>query len=159
MTSYIFLAVIKVLDNIISTAKSIATYKEQKILSSVFVVLSQLIFYMVIDQVIEDNTILVIIIVAVSSGIGNYIAFAINDKFKRDSKWMVVLTTSCKEDVKLLCNYLARHSIRYVASDGYDKQGNPTINVIAFSKTKEESSKIDAFLEVTNHKYLVEILK
>ena len=45
---YVGLALIKVLDNIILTAKSIATYKEQKILSSILVAISQLIFYLII---------------------------------------------------------------------------------------------------------------
>lgn len=156
---YILLSIIKVLDNIIGTAKNIATYKEQKILSSILVVASQLIFYLVIDQVIEDNTMLVIIIVAISSGVGNYIAFTINDKFKRDQKWSVVLTTSDINDVKDLCGFLARYNIKYIASDGYDLDGNKTINVIAFSKTKEESKMIDKYLDVTTHKYLKEVLK
>ena len=81
---YLLLSAIKILDNIVPTAKSIATYKGQKILSSVLVVISQLLFYLVINQVINDNTILSIIIVSVSSGIGNYVAFVINEKFKRD---------------------------------------------------------------------------
>lgn len=81
--TYVVLAFIKIFDNIILTAKSIATYKGQKIISSILVVISQLIFYLVIDQVINDNTMLAIIIVSVSSGIGNFVAFIINDKFKK----------------------------------------------------------------------------
>ena len=78
---YIVLSLVKIIDNIIMTIKSIATYKEKRILSSVLVIISQLIFYLVINQVINDNTMLAIIIVSISSGIGNYIAFIINDKF------------------------------------------------------------------------------
>lgn len=157
--SYLLLSLVKIFDNIIGTAKNICIYKEQKILSSILVMISQLIFYLVIDQVIEDNTMLVIIIVSVSSGIGNYIAFTINDKFKRDQKWSVVLTTSDMNDVKDLCSFLARYNIKYIASDGYDLNGNKTINVMAFSKTKEESKTIDKYLDVTTHKYLKEVLK
>ena len=155
----IILALVKILDNIISTAKSIATYQEKKILSSVLTTVSQLIFYLIISEVISDNTMLVIVIVALSSGIGNYIAFLINGKFKRDDKWTVILTCSCIDDVKELCSYLAQYKIKYIASDGYNRQGNKTINVMAFSKTKEESRLIDEYLENTNHKYLKEVLK
>lgn len=91
--SYVLLALVKVFDNIISTAKSIATYKEKKVLSSILVIVSQLIFYLIISQVINDKTILSIIIVSVSSGVGNYIAFMINNKFKRDAKWTMVITS------------------------------------------------------------------
>jgi uncharacterized protein YebE (UPF0316 family) len=156
--TYLALAIIKILDNIILTAKSLATYKEQKILSSILIVVSQLIFYLVIDQVISDNTMLAIIIVSVSSGIGNYVAFLINGKFKKDAKWSMVLTSSDKEDVERLCNYLATNKIKYIASDGYNRSMEHTINIIAFSKTKAESRLIEEYLKTTNSKYLKEII-
>lgn len=156
--SYVFLSLIKILDNVILTAKSIATYKEQKILSSILVAISQLIFYLVIDQVIEDNTLLAIIIVSISSGIGNYIAFIINSKFKKAAKWSFVITSSNINDIQNLCNYLAEHSIKYIANDGYTRKGEHTINVIAFSKSKNESRLIEKFLENTESKFLKEII-
>ena len=158
MISYFILAVIKILDNIILTAKSIATYKEQKLFSSVLVIVSQLIFYLVINQVINDNTIMAIVIVSVSSGIGNYIAFLINNKFKKDTKWTFVIASSNINDIKKLCNYLVEHKIKYIANDGYTRKGKHTINVIAFSKNKSESRLIEQFLVETESKYLKEII-
>lgn len=158
MIGYVFLAIIKILDNIVLTAKSIAVYKEKKILSSILVVISQLIFYLVIDQVIEDNTILAIVIVAVSSGVGNLIAFVINDKFKRDTKWTFIVTSSNLIDIQNLCGYLAEHKIKYIANNGLTRKGKDTINVMAFSKNKDESRLIERFLANTESKYLKEII-
>ena len=156
--TYIILALIKIFDNVVITAKSIATYKEYKITSSILVVISQLLFYLVIDKVIEDNTMLAIIIVSVSSGIGNYLAFSINGRFKKDTKWTMCLTTSDVEDVKRFCGYLAEHKIKYIANDGYNRRMEPTINIIAFSKTKTESRLIEQYLATTESKYLKEII-
>lgn len=156
--NYILLFIIKILDNIISTAKSIATYKEQKITSSLLVITSQLLFYLVVKQVISDNTLLTIIIVSVASGIGNYIAFMINNKFKKDTKWTFIITSSNINDIQNLCNYLAKHRIKYISNDGYTRKGEHTINVMAFSKTKEESRLIENFLKTTESKYLKEII-
>lgn len=158
MIEYILLAIIKILDNIITTAKSIATYKEQKIVSSVLVVISQLIFYLVISQVIEDNTILAILIVSISSGIGNYIAFAINNKFKKDSKWSLVITSSNKDGLKSFCDYLVENRIKHIVCNGYNRKWNDTINIIAFSKTKEESRLIKKYLESSDFNYLLEVI-
>ena len=158
MIGNILLALVKILDNVILTFKSIATYKEQKILSSVLVVISQLIFYLVIDQVINDNTLMAIVIVSVSSGIGNYIAFSLNSRLKKDTKWTFVITSSNLDDIQKLCNYLAEHNIKYIANDGYTRKGNHTINVIAFSKSKNESRLIEKFLATTESKYLKEII-
>lgn len=158
MIGYILLALVKILDNVILTFKSIATYKEQKIISSILVIASQLIFYLVIDQVISDNTLMAIIIVSISSGIGNYIAFALNSKLKKDTKWTFIIASSNLDDIQKLCNYLAEHNVKYIANDGYTRKGNHTINVIAFSKSKNESRLIESFLANTESKYLKEII-
>ena len=158
MIGYIVLAIIKVFDNIIQTAKSIATYKEYKILSSILVIISQLMFYLIISKVIEDNTLLAIIIVSVSSGVGNYLAFIISDRFKKAAKWSFIITSSNLNDIQKLCNYLAEHKIKYIANDGYTRKGKHTINVIAFSKSKDDSRLIEQFLANTESKYLKEII-
>lgn len=158
MIEYVLLALVKVLDNVVTTFKNITQYKEQKILSSILVIISQLIFYLVIQQVIEDNTILAIAIVSISSGLGNYIAFAINGKFKKAAKWTFVIASSNVQDIRNLCNYLATNDIKYIANDGYTRKGEHTINVIAFSKSKDESRLIEKFLANTESKYLKEII-
>ena len=158
MIEYIILAIIKIFDNVISTAKNIATFKELKILSSILTIISQLLFYLVISQVIEDNTALSIIIVAISSGLGNFLAFIINDKFKKAAKWTFVITSKNLNDIQNLCGYLAEHKIKYIANDGYTRKGEHTINVMAFSKSKDESRLIEKFLANTESKYLKEII-
>lgn len=158
MLTYIILAIIKIFDNIVLTAKSIATYKEQKIFSSILVVISQLIFYLVIDQVIEDNTFLAIVIVSISSGIGNYIAFLINARFRKDIKWTFIITSSNINDIQNLCSYLVKHKIKYIANNGLTRKGKDTINVMAFSKNKDESRLIEKFLANAESKYLKEII-
>lgn len=142
----------------IITAKNIATYKEQKIISSILVVISQLIFYLVIDKVISDNSLLTIMIVSIASGIGNFIAFEINGRFKKAAKWTFVITSKNINDIQNLCNYLVEHKIKYIASDGYTRGGEHTINVMAFSKSKDDSRLIEKFLENTESKYLKEII-
>lgn len=156
--SYALLSIVKILDNIITTFKSLATYREQKILSSILVVISQLIFYLVISQVINDNTLMAIIVVSVSSGIGNYIALLINKRVKRDTKWTFVIASNNKNDIRNLCNYLMKHNIKHIAMDGYTRRGEHTIHVMVFSKNKEDSRLIEGFLAHTKSKFLKEVI-
>ena len=158
MTGYILLAIVKVIDNVISTAKNICQYKEMKILSSILVVISQLIFYLLIDQVISDNSLIAIVVVSIASGVGNYLAFAVNSKLKKAAKWTFVITSKNLNDIQNLCSYLAEKNIKYIANDGYTRKGEHTINVMAFSKSKDESRLIEKFLANTESKYLKEII-
>lgn len=158
MLGYIFLAFIKVIDNIISTAKNICQYKEMKVLSSILTIVSQLIFYLVISQVIEDNTIISIIIVSVASGLGNLIAFLLNDKFKRDTKWVMLFTSNDINKSKDFSDYLTKNKIKNVVNRGYSRSWEDVINIIIFSKNKAESRLITKYLEDNNFKYLLEII-
>lgn len=158
MIGYIILTIIKILDNVILTFKSIATYKEQKILSSILVIVSQLIFYLVIDQVIEDNTMLAIIIVSISSGIGNYIAFALNNQFRKDIKWVMLFTSSDVDKSKEFSNYLTKNKIKNVVSIGYNRSWDNAISIIIFSRNKEESRIITKYLNDGNFNYLLEVI-
>ena len=151
---YLVLSLIKILDNVILTAKSLATFKGQKILSSILVIVSQLIFYLVINQVINDNTIMAIVVVSVSSGIGNYIAFIINDKFKKDDVWTNIITSSNKELLLNLCTMLREHNVKYLLYDTYNRKFEQSYTITAFTKTKSESKLIDDFLGNTSIKYL-----
>lgn len=155
----ITLFLIKIIDNIILTAKSIATYERKKITTAMLVFISQMLFCLVVKQISSDNSIITYLVISISSSIGTLIAFEISDKFKKDSKWMFVLCSSDVEDIKKLCNYLVDNNIKYQANYGLTRKGNDTINVIAFSKTKQESRLIEKYLENTNSKYLKEIMK
>ena len=126
---YVLLFVVKILDNIILTAKSILQYRGAKIVSSILVVISQLLFYFIIAEVVEDDSILTIVIISVASGIGNLI----------------------------LCNYLVENNIKYLANHGINRKGHETINVIAYSKTKDQSRLIEKYLAESKSKYLKEI--
>lgn len=152
--TYIVLGLIKILDNVVLTAKNIATYKGQKILSSILVVVSQLLFYLVINKVIEDNTLIAIIIVSVGSGIGSYVAFAINEKFKKDDVWTNIITSSNKELLINLCTMLRENRVKYLLYDTYNRKFEQSYTVTAFTKTKAESKLIDEYLKNTDVKYL-----
>ena len=158
MIGYIVLAIIKAIDNVVGTAKNIAQYQERKLLSSVLVVISQLLFYLLINKVIEDNSMLAIVIVAVASGIGNYIAFLINAKFRKDAKWVLLFTSSDVDKSKEFSDYLTKNKIKNVVNKGYDRTWDNVINIIIFSKSKDESRVIAKYLENSNFKYLLETM-
>lgn len=154
----IILGIIKVLDNMISTAKSITTYQNKKITTSLLVVISQFMFYLVIKSVVQDDSLISTTVVCICSGIGTYIAMTINDKTKRDMTYTNILTCSRTESVEALCDYLLEHKIKYIALDSYNRRKEDTLTVMAFATTKYESSLIDTFLENSETKYLRQII-
>lgn len=153
------MATVKILDNIISTAKSISTYKGQKILSSILVILSQFTFYLIVSKIASDKNIIPIIVVSLASGIGNYIAFTINDRFEHDNMWTNILTCHDIEEMVRLCEMLSNKNIKYIAYNAMDREWNDTYAVTVFAATKHESKMIDKYIEGRDIKYLRRILK
>lgn len=159
MLELISLFVVKILDNLISTAKSITVYKNKEILSSVLVIISQFLFYFVIKQVILDSSMLSIIIASVASGLGTYMAMKINNKFQKDMLYMNIITCKNKDDIESLCNYLIKNKIKYIVNDSYTRSWDTTYSAMIFSNTKEQSKLIDKFINETDTKYLRQIIK
>ena len=110
----IILGLIKVVDNIVTTAKNITTYQNKKLITSILVILSQFLFYFVIKSVVNDESIISISIVCICSGIGTYIAMLINERFKRDVVYTNILTCTCTDSIDELCDYLLEHNIKYI---------------------------------------------
>lgn len=154
MIECVALILIKIIDNIITTAKSITTYQGKKIVTSILVTISQLLFYFVISEVVNDNTLTTIVIVSISSGVGTYLGFIINDKFKKDDVWQNIVTSSNKEMLIELCEMLREHRVKYLLYETLNRNFEPTYTVTAFTKTKAESKLIDNFLDNTDKKYL-----
>lgn len=67
---FIILGIIKIIDNMISTAKNITTYKGKKLLTSLLVIISQFLFYFLIDSVVSDDSYTTIIVICICSGVG-----------------------------------------------------------------------------------------
>jgi hypothetical protein len=155
----ILLAIIKIVDNIITTAKSITVYQNKKIITSLLVVLSQFMFYFIVESIINDSSFVSTVVVCICSGIGTYFAMFINDRFKKDTTYTNILTCDSTDHIDDMCDYLLEHGIKYVPVDSYNREGDRTKTILAFAQTKYESKLIDDFLLNTETKYLRQILR
>lgn len=160
MEQLIILGIIKIIDNIITTAKSITTYKNKKLLTTLLVIISQFIFYFVIKEISDDNSIASIAVVSICSGIGTYIMMFTSDKMTKDLTYTNIIDCKCDEDTEKLSKYLLENNIKIVPVASYNyKTNEPTKTIIAFASNRYESKLIDEFLENSNTKYLRKVLR
>lgn len=159
MEQLIILGLVKIVDNMIMTAKSITTYQNKKILTALLVIISQFIFYFVVKEVSNDSSILSIAVVSVCSGIGTYIMMFGSDKMTKDLTYTNIIDCKCDEDTEKLSKYLLENNIKIVPVASYNyKTNEPTKTIIAFASTRYESKLIDTFLEKSDTKYLRQVL-
>jgi len=153
------LAIIKIFDNILLTAKSLTTYQNKKFISAILVAVSQVMFYIVIKQVIADTSTTSIMVVAVSSGIGTYIAFLINDRFQKDILYMNIITNTDIQWMFDLNDYLIDNKIKCVLNNSLTRSKKDTYSLTIFANTKQQSKLIDKYLEESDGKCLRQIVK
>ena len=144
---------LKAADNLLSTGKQILIQRHKPILASLSVVLSQIIFYRLIDKVSAYNGDLALYIVAVASGVGTLLAVKISDRFSKERTFVNVILSDDKEAMIELREFLIEHKISNLTTDGYTKEWNKNIAITAYADTREQSRLIDEYLNNSNSKF------
>ena len=104
-------------------------------------------FYFIIKEVVADDNVISIIVVSIASGIGSYIAFFMNKKLSKDIVMINIINSNDRSKMKQLGDYLRAEGIKVVTYEAYSDTIEKTLSAMVFSRTKEESIKIDKYIE------------
>ncbi len=148
----VIIFIIKVIDNVLSTAKTILVQKNKAFIAGVTVFISQIIFYKLIDAVADSGE-LTIYIIAIASGIGTQLAIMISNKFSKDRMYVNIIMCDNKKVMMKLRDYLKEHKITNLTTDGYTKEWKKTLAITAYAETKEQSKLLDEYIKNSNAKF------
>lgn len=143
---------IKVFDNIISTSKVILVQKNKAFLAAITVVISNIIFYKLIDAASDGGDIAVYVI-SIASGIGTMLALVISNKFSKERTYVNVILNDNKKIMKDLRAFLVENKITNLTTDGYTKDWKKTLAITAYAETKEQSKLIDNYIKNSEIKF------
>ena len=142
----LFLA--KVLDNALSTTKTIMIQRSRWILAGIAVILSDFIYYWITKRVVSADGELAMLIVSVAGGIGCSLACLVSDKLSKDRTYVNVIMSDNLEAMRDFRDFLAKHHITNVAADTYTLDWNTkTISITAYAETKAENNIISEYIE------------
>lgn len=150
---YLTLSTVKIIDNIISTEKTLLTQKNKALAASILVAISQFLFYILVAEVVEDNNITSMIVVSVASGIGSYIAFYINNKFSKETVYINIVTSNNKEKMKAFGDHMRAEGIKVVTMPTYGDDIEKTLTALVFANTRNQSKLIDRYVENKSELY------
>lgn len=149
----VWIFLIKVFDNLLSTSKTILVQQNRGIWAGLTVVISQIIFYELIDVVSSSSSDIVMYVIAFASGVGTYLAVLLNNKFSRERIFVNVILSDNKEAMMQLRDYLKENKITNLATDGYTKDWKKTIAITAYLETKEQSKLLDEYIAGSEIKF------
>ena len=152
VTKLSIIFIIKVIDNVLSTAKTILVQKNKALLAGLTVFITQIIFYKLINAVADSGE-LTIYIIAIASGIGTQLAIIISNKFSKEKTFVNIIMCDDKEVMMNLRDYLKEHKITNLTTDGYTKNWEKTLAITAYAETKKQSKLLDKYIENSNIKF------
>lgn len=142
----LFLA--KVLDNTLSTTKTILIQRSRWLLAGIAVVLSDFIYFWLTKRIVDAESDLAILIVALAGGVGCALACLVSEKMSKDRTYVNVIMSDNLEAMRDFRDFLAKHHITNVAADTYTLDWNTkTISITAYAETKSENNLISEYIE------------
>ena len=142
----LFLA--KVLDNALSTTKTILIQRSRWLLAGIAVVLSDFIYFWLTKRIVAAESNLAILVVALAGGIGCALACFVSDKLSKDKTYVNVIMSDNLTAMKDFRDFLAKQHITNVAADTYTLDWDTkTITITAYPETKAETRLISEYIE------------
>ena len=157
MHGVIFFAILfvaKVIDNALSTAKTILIQRSRWIIAGVIVMLSDVIYFWVTKNIVSAESNLMIVIVSLAGGIGCSLACFMGERFSKSRTYVNVIMSDNLRAMQGLRDFLAEHHITNVASDSYTLDWNQkTITITAYPENKSEIRLIRDYIENSELKF------
>ena len=157
MHGVIFFAILfvaKVIDNALSTAKTILIQRSRWIIAGVIVMLSDVIYFWVTKNIVSAESNLMIVIVSIAGGIGCSLACFMGERFSKSRTYVNVIMSDNLRAMQGLRGFLAEHHITNVASDSYTLDWNQkTITITAYPENKSEIRLIRDYIENSELKF------
>ena len=148
----LFLA--KVLDNALSTTKTILIQRSRWLLAGIAVVLSDFIYFWLTKRIVSGDNNWAILIVSLAGGVGCALACLFSEKLSKDRTYVNVIMSDDLDAMKNMRDFLAEHHITNVASDSYTLDWDTkTITITAYAETKAQSRLINQFIEDSPTKF------
>ena len=145
--------IVKIIDNILSTSKQILIQRNRAVLAAITVILSNIIFYKLINVVGSSSSDLYVYIIAFASGIGTLLALIISNKLSKDRTYVNIILNDDKEVMMEFRDWLKDNKITNLTTDGYTKDWNKTLAITVYAETKEQSKLIDEYINGSNSKF------
>lgn len=157
MNSVLYMALLfmaKVIDNALSTAKTILIQRNRCLLAGVALALSNYIYLVITKDVITSDSNLSMIVVSVASGVGCCLAVAFSNRFSKERTYVNIIMSDNREAMQAFRDFLAQRHITNVTTDSYTLDWDrKTITITAYAETKEQNRLIDEYINESQLKF------
>lgn len=138
--------VLKILDNGLSTAKTIYINKERYVLGALLSAFSTFFYLVAIVQLTKNNDMKSIIAMCVATFIGTYMPGLLIKRSERDRLWIFDVTADSLDKGKEFADKIRKHNIAIKSYSSYDTDINKVLSCKVYCSTKSESRLVNKFI-------------
>lgn len=135
--------ILKILDNSLSTLKTISLYKEKFFIGGIFNAFSCLFYLMAIVRITQDNdNTYSIIAMCVATFLGTYMPGVVMKKSERDKLYIYDITADSIENGTKFADKIRDRNIAIKTSISYDNNMNKVLSCKVYCMIKDESKAV-----------------
>lgn len=153
--SLLLLFLVKIVDNLIGTGRTLLIQKQKDFLAALSVVISQVIFFAITSKVIASSDITTMWIVSIGAGIGTFLAMKWSRFSSKERMYISSVLSDDKEAMVELSQYLKENKIKNLITDSYTKDWGKTLTITVYADTSYKYSLLEQFIKTSKRKYLI----
>lgn len=142
----IYVFILKIIDNGLSTAKTIYLHKEKFFLGAMLNAIATFFYLIAIVQITKDNSLSSIISMCIATFIGTYIPGILIKKSERDKLYIYDITTNNFNDGIKFADDIRDMNIAIKTYTSYDSYMNKVLSCKVYSMSKDESKIINKYI-------------
>lgn len=132
--------VLKLVDSMLNTFKTILMIKNKGLLSSLFNGLATMAYMLIL---VEPKKAL---LVALATSIGSYLSFCIVKRYEKDEVWIFDVMPNSNNDGKEFADTIRDNNIPIMTYIGFNELKEKVVCSKIYSHSKEQSKLIEAFI-------------
>lgn len=140
------LFLLKLLDNILSTFKTIFLIKNKYLISALFNSFSQFFYLMMIVKITKSDSISSKLIVVLAVFIGSLVPQYISNKLEKDKVWVYDVMPKISSQTKELADQLRECNLPVKTYKGYKGKNKKILCLKVYSQSKSESRMIEELI-------------
>lgn len=138
--------IFKILDNALSTAKTVFISKEKYFSGSLFNALSFLFYALAFSKALKDDSMFTTISMCVAVFIGTYLTGVLFKRSERDKLFIFDITSDTFESGIEFADTIRKNNIAIKTHISYDSNLNKTLSCKVYCLTKEESKVVNLLI-------------
>lgn len=148
----------KLIDELLTSFSHILTIKNKQLPSAIVKFFSTLIFFTVITKILQSDSMINILLVALGAFVGKMLSYKLDKLFVKSSVWLLIVTyKGDKKDLQSCINQLRKMEIDVFSYKTYYDDNESSLSVKIISKDRKTSKIVKNLMPNGVNMHMIEL--